>query len=189
MHLPRIHGLDDAPLCKRIPHPCEYLLTCTYNAHSARTYNRATSTWNMIEIISCIVIFTERVLLNNIIRREERDGECWKPCFNSFWPEKFYSFSRGMRDASEIGWIKNYRTKGNARCPSLGVIVVDFLSLWDALVTKIALVEKIIFLGTTSLFFVKYFSQCRVGFFSNQVCILNFECSNSKKYRVFSSKN
>lgn len=74
----RIHGLDDVPLCNRIPQPCEYLLTCTYNAHSART---VTSTWNMIEIISCAVIYRTCYLTASSKGKRRR---CWKFCFNSF---------------------------------------------------------------------------------------------------------
>lgn len=37
IHSRRIHGLDDDPLCNRIPHPCEDLITCTYVCAYRRT--------------------------------------------------------------------------------------------------------------------------------------------------------
>lgn len=68
-----------------------------YNAYSVRT--TATSTWNMIEIISCSHL--QNVLLNSAIRREKT--EVLEALLELILTSTFLSSLRGTRDASEIG--------------------------------------------------------------------------------------
>lgn len=59
-------------LCNRIPHPCEYLLTCTYNAHSIcvqyNCYIYVEYDWNYI-----LRSHLQNVLFNSVIRREKME--------------------------------------------------------------------------------------------------------------------